>query len=70
MARLQPVVQGWLRTAIRAGQFGGDWEDGFPRYVWHRNGSECYEGRLMSPAKAGEYKGYPLEPYQTVRGLK
>lgn len=49
----------WLRTAIRNGDCG-QWEGDFPRYVWYRDGTQCYEGRLVN-AEAGEYKGYPAD---------
>jgi hypothetical protein len=39
---------------------GGQWEQGFPRYVWFKeNATTCYEARLTNAGK-GEYKGYPL----------
>lgn len=60
-------VQGWLRQAIMAGRCGV-WEQGFPRYVWHREGDIVFEARQGS-AGSGEYHGYPLEAWQTVRGL-
>lgn len=65
LADARERVEGWLRDAIRAGQCGG-WKDGFPRYVWHREGNVCYEARLGAPG-SGEYHGYPLEPWQRVR---
>lgn len=49
----------WLRAAIRNACVSGHWEDGFPRYVWHRDGEVVYEGRLVNRAN-GSYKGYPL----------
>lgn len=57
--QLKKVIQ-WLRQAVAAGNVGGKWEQGFPRYVWFKEGdSNIYEGRLTNAAK-GEYKGYPL----------
>lgn len=50
----------WLRSAIRTGQCGGQWLGDFPRYVWYRDGDECYEGRLVNQ-DAGWYKGYPAQ---------
>lgn len=50
----------WVRKAIQKGAFGGLWEDGFPRYVWYKDGETVYEGRLINQG-LGEYKGYPLE---------
>ena len=60
-------IQTWLRDAIVDGRCGG-WERGFPRYVWHREADIIYEAREGSPG-SGEYHGYPLEPWQIVRGL-
>lgn len=60
-------VKLWLRQAIQAGTTGV-WENGFPRYVWHRVGDVIYEARQGSPG-AGVYHGYPLSPEQHVRGL-
>jgi hypothetical protein len=68
LARRQPDIQIWLRDAIRLGHCGALWEGDFPRYVWHREGPVTYEARLMS-SNAGEYKGYPLEADESVRGL-
>lgn len=56
----------WVRVAVRNGDCGGPWEAGFPRYVWYRNGDECYEGRLVD-SEAGEYKGYPADCPEWLR---
>jgi hypothetical protein len=58
----------WLQGAIRLGHCGAMWEGSFPRYVWHRAGAVVYEARLVNAFK-GEYKGYPLEANERVRGL-
>ena len=55
------TVQSWLRSALKRGDCGGGWESGFPQYVWHREGDQCYEARLTNRTK-GEYKGYPIGP--------
>jgi hypothetical protein len=68
LAWRQAEIQAWLSTAIRHGHCGQLWEGGFPRYVWHREGAVTYEARLINPHD-GEYKGYPLETDETVRGL-
>ena len=60
-------VKLWLREAIRLGRIG-TWDNGFPRYVWHRVGDVIFEARQGSPG-SGEYHGYPLYPDQDVRGL-
>ena len=58
----------WLREAIRQGRVGEPWENGFPRYVWHRGNDTVYEGRLLN-REAGEYKGYPLNRDEWPRGM-
>jgi hypothetical protein len=55
----QEMVQSWLRTALKRGDCGSPWENGFPRYVWHRQGEALYEARLTN-RQSGEYKGYPI----------
>lgn len=62
------AATGWLKAALKSGKFGKMWEGQFPRYVWHREGKQVYEARLVNRAK-GEYKGYPLEPDETPRGV-
>ena len=59
LAHRKDEIDSWLKAAIRAGTFGGPWEGGFPRYVWHRVESQAYEGRLTN-RDSGEYKGYPI----------
>ena len=61
-------VEKWLRASILSGRTGA-WEGGFPRYVWHREEETVYEARQGSPG-SGEYHGYPLQPWQRVRGLR
>ena len=68
LANQQNLVRQWLQDAIRRGSCGHHWDGEFPRYVWHREGTVVYEARLTNRAK-GEYKGYPLEMDQGVRGL-
>ena len=62
-------IEQWLRDAVRAGRVGALWEGGFPRYVWHCEGDTVFEARQGSPG-SGEYHGYPLAPWQRVRGLE
>lgn len=39
----------------------GDYREGdFPRYLWIRAGTQCYEARLVNQG-LGQYKGYPIE---------
>lgn len=68
LANRRDVVEAWLRDSVRAGRVGA-WEEGFPRYVWHRDGDILFEARQGSPG-SGEYHGYPLEPTQRVRGIE
>jgi hypothetical protein len=68
LAWLQVDIQEWLREAVRHGHCSALWEGDFPRYVWHRDGSTTYEARLIN-SQTGEYKGYPLESDEHVRGL-
>jgi hypothetical protein len=58
----------WLRAAIASGRVGEPWEGGFPRYVWHRDGDVCYEGRLVNH-ELGQYKGYPLRADENPEGM-
>ncbi len=62
----QKQITCWLRTAIRAGNFGTLWEGDFPRYVWYRCEDAVYEARLVNRVK-GEYKGYPLTREEAER---
>lgn len=68
LANRRDLVEGWLRDAIRAGRTGA-WEGGYPRYVWHREGNVVFQAQQGSPG-SGVYHGYPLEPWQQVRGLE
>jgi len=62
------LLTGWLRQAIRAGLTSELWENGFPRYVWHKVGGKVYQARhLRSPP--GEYKGWRLAADQWPREL-
>lgn len=69
LAVRQAELQEWLRAAVLRGDFSAFWENGFPRYVWRREGPITYEARLIN-ARSGEYKGYPLEADERVRGLE
>ncbi|MEU3752595.1 hypothetical protein AB0H17_07450 [Streptomyces olivoreticuli] len=59
---------GTLRSGIRTGFLGGPWQDGFPRYVWHRSGDRVVEFRLTGRTP-GEYTGYELHPSEWPEGL-
>ena len=69
LADCRARIERWLRDAVRAGHVGAAWEGGFPRYVWHREGNTVFEARQGAPG-SGEYHGYPLDPWQRVRGLE
>ncbi len=62
-------LTGWLRAAIVAGNTGAQWEQGFPRYAWWREGERCFEARLVN-AGLGEYKGWPLAPAEWPETLR
>jgi len=53
----------WLRAAIRAGSTGDHWDDGLPRYVWHKHENTVFEARLINRGD-GSYKGYPLNDHE------
>jgi hypothetical protein len=63
------VLTTWLRGAIAAGNTGAQWEQGFPRYAWWREGDSCYQARLVN-AGLGQYKGWPLSPDEWPKALK
>lgn len=67
--RKQEMVLAWLRSAIRRGAIGAPWEGGFPRYVWHKEGSTVFKGRLVNQGN-GSYKGYPLSESEWPRGIE
>jgi hypothetical protein len=48
-----------LKNAIHSGQVSADWDGGFPRWVWIRDGHTLYEARLSNRGN-GEYHAYPL----------
>ena len=61
-------VEGWLRTAIRRGAVNEWWEGSYPRYVWFKEGTQVFEGRLVNRV-SGEYKGYPLDRDEWPPGI-
>ena len=63
------TVTEWLRAAIRRGVTGSPWENGFPRYAWHKQEHTVYEARLINRGN-GEYKGYPLNDDEWPRGIE
>lgn len=65
----QDELTEWLREAIRKGAVGAPIEGDFPRYVWFRNQSDVYIGRLINRG-LGQYKGWQLEdPDEWPEGL-
>jgi hypothetical protein len=63
------TVNKWLRSAVSKGTVGGQWEGGFPRYAWYKNGDIVYEARLTNQGK-GEYKGYPIRRDEWPEGIE
>jgi hypothetical protein len=57
-----------LRKAIADGNVSEAWEDGFPRYVWHRDGEITYEAR-HTRGPTGTFHAYPIEAIQTPDGF-
>ena len=57
-----------LQSAISNGQVSEAWEDGFPRYVWHKDGDVIYEAR-HTRGPPGTFHAYPLEKFQIPNGL-
>jgi hypothetical protein len=57
-----------LRRALTNGQVSEAWEDGFPRYVWHKDGEVIYEAR-HTRGPHGTFHAYPIEKYQIPDGL-
>lgn len=63
-------INRWLKEALKAGQFSGLWDqDRFPRYIWHREGDDVFEARLVN-AGSGEYKGYKLNRDEWPEGIQ
>jgi hypothetical protein len=58
-----------LRQALSKGQVSEAWEDGFPRYVWTKDGEVIYEAR-HTRGPTGTFHAYPIEKYQIPDGLK
>jgi hypothetical protein len=57
-----------LRNAISSGMVSENWEDGFPRHVWHNDGEVIYEAR-HTRGPAGTFHAYPLEKFEIPEGL-
>ncbi|MGY4198950.1 hypothetical protein ACVIM9_008291 [Bradyrhizobium sp. USDA 4520] len=49
-----------LRAAIRAGRVSRKWIEGFPKHVWHKEGSVWYEA-CTEVGNLGTYHAYPIE---------
>jgi hypothetical protein len=65
---LSPSSGAQLAAAFEQGQVSGPWENGFPRYVWLREGDSVLEYRLIRHS-AGVYTGYRLPPSYFPEGL-
>lgn len=56
----------WCRIAIRNKQFDPvDWQNGFPRHIWHKDESGQYWKGFLTNSGAGDkpvaqYKGWPI----------
>jgi hypothetical protein len=57
-----------LRAAISRGKISADWEDGFPKFVWAKEGGVFYEAR-HTRGPAGYFHAYPIEAIQLPRGM-
>jgi hypothetical protein len=49
-----------IRLPIRAGRVSKQWVNGFPRYIWHRVGTQWYEA-CSGEGTAGTYHAYPID---------
>ncbi len=61
-------VEGWLRNAIRQGNFG-EFDGGFPRVVWHEEDGRLFEARQSGQGSC-EYHGFPLGPHDKIMALR
>ena len=59
----QDQINEWLQEAIRQGNIGAPVYNGFPQYVWYKDGDRLYQARLINCVK-GEYKGFELTESQ------
>jgi len=57
-----------LRGALSNGHVSDRWENGFPRYVWRRDGNVLYEAR-HTRGPEGSFHAYPIEDSQAPHGL-
>lgn len=64
----QDMLTEWLQEGIAAGNIGAPWMIDFPRYVWVRRGSLCYEAYATNH-QLGQYKGYPMKPHEIPKWL-
>jgi len=62
-------VNRWLEQAILRGAISDDWQSNFPRYIWYKDKSKVYVGRLTLPGTGG-YKGYPIEEWEWPKKIK
>ena len=69
LADRRECITEWLQRAVRLGVYGEYRENGFPRYIWYKDGPTVYEGRLVNSG-LGTYKGYPLKPNEWPRDIE
>lgn len=55
----RPLANRALKASIIQGLVSSDWDNGFPRKVWYRDGETLYKA-LLSNRDQGEYHAYPL----------
>ena len=68
LQRNQDLVEEWLRSAIRRGNFG-EFDQGYPRVVWHEEDGKLFEAR-QSGRGSCEYHGFPLGPHDKILGMR
>jgi len=69
LANERDKITSWIREAVQRGAYGAMKENGFPRYLWYKDGDTVYEGRLVNSGN-GTYKGYPLMADEWPRGIE
>ena len=53
--------EGWVQTAINAGQCRFSQEDkNFPKWIWHEADGQIWMGYLVNDG-LGQYKGWPID---------
>ncbi|MCF8258672.1 MAG: hypothetical protein K9J06_14045 [Flavobacteriales bacterium] len=65
----QDRINGWLSFAVNKGSISEEFEGRFPKYVWHKDGDQVFEARLVN-RELGTYKGFPLNPDEWPTGIE